>query len=474
MVSEFLREMGDVQGALAACDRALAACDRGSIRACRRACAPTCSGRAASCSAASGACAKRSTRTSTPSPCFAASAREGRRRARKTRSPTRFRARSLRGRDRARLESIQIDLSIGGRFQLAKTLTNIGQSYGKLGDLPRAAAYLKRARDAHEQYGDQDGRADTLVTSAIIAIDASEIDLAEQLLGDAAALTAATGNQYDAATRRSCARPSRARGEHRIAIDYAAEARRAAETQALVSFQFYALAWRPRRASTPARRTGRCSSRRPRSAPSTTCKGASRSRDSRRSAPARSNAPARRSPRTPRARRQVRAGLLASIRDPRLRRLFARRSAVASLGDAELALASAPRASLPTLQTPEGMHDVTIPNSAPSRRLAMILSGGGARGAYEVGVLSYIFDESHARARRPPRVDILSGTSVGAINALLPRRAPRRSGARPSSARAPVEELELREVLGFGFQQSSACRACSSAAARGRARGSST
>ena len=57
-------------------------------------------------------------------------------------------------------------------------------------------------------------------------------------------------------------------------------------------------------------------------------------------------------------------------------------------------------------------------SSAPSsRRLAMILSGGGARGAYEVGVLSYVFDDLTRVRGGPPRIDILSGTSVGAINA---------------------------------------------------------
>ena len=51
------------------------------------------------------------------------------------------------------------------------------------------------------------------------------------------------------------------------------------------------------------------------------------------------------------------------------------------------------------------------------RKVAVILSGGGARGAYEVGVLSYVLD-SFARIRgAAPRFDILCGTSVGAINA---------------------------------------------------------
>src|SRR5262249_57065736 len=51
------------------------------------------------------------------------------------------------------------------------------------------------------------------------------------------------------------------------------------------------------------------------------------------------------------------------------------------------------------------------------RRIAMILSGGGARGAYEVGILWYIFDDLARQRGAPPRVDILCGTRVGAINA---------------------------------------------------------
>ncbi len=50
--------------------------------------------------------------------------------------------------------------------------------------------------------------------------------------------------------------------------------------------------------------------------------------------------------------------------------------------------------------------------------VALVLSGGGARGAYEVGVLSYLYGElARLRGGVIPRVDIVSGTSVGAINA---------------------------------------------------------
>jgi NTE family protein len=83
----------------------------------------------------------------------------------------------------------------------------------------------------------------------------------------------------------------------------------------------------------------------------------------------------------------------------------------------------------------------------------MILSGGGARGAYEVGVLSYIFDDLTRIRGGPPRVDILSGTSVGAINAcyLAAHLADPVLGLRRLVHL--WEELELRTVLGFGMKQ---------------------
>lgn len=50
-------------------------------------------------------------------------------------------------------------------------------------------------------------------------------------------------------------------------------------------------------------------------------------------------------------------------------------------------------------------------------RIALVLAGGGARGAYEVGVLRYIVDDIARALDRRVRFDIVCGTSVGAINA---------------------------------------------------------
>jgi len=55
-----------------------------------------------------------------------------------------------------------------------------------------------------------------------------------------------------------------------------------------------------------------------------------------------------------------------------------------------------------------------LSSSGPTR--ALVLSGGGARGAYEAGVVRYILDAIPDAVGGPIEFDIISGTSVGAIN----------------------------------------------------------
>lgn len=88
-----------------------------------------------------------------------------------------------------------------------------------------------------------------------------------------------------------------------------------------------------------------------------------------------------------------------------------------------------------------------------ARRTAMILSGGGARGAYEVGVLWYVFDDLSRMRGAPPKVDILCGTSVGAVNAcyLAAHLADPVLGMRRLVHL--WSELQITRVLGFGARQ---------------------
>ena len=85
--------------------------------------------------------------------------------------------------------------------------------------------------------------------------------------------------------------------------------------------------------------------------------------------------------------------------------------------------------------------------------LGLILSGGGARGAYEVGILEYIFSEFVDGRGNAPKVDLISGTSVGAVNGAFVASA---IGDVPSAVKQLVSiwtGLELPQVLGFGLRQ---------------------
>jgi len=85
--------------------------------------------------------------------------------------------------------------------------------------------------------------------------------------------------------------------------------------------------------------------------------------------------------------------------------------------------------------------------------VALVLAGGAARGAYEVGVLWYIFDDLSRMRGVPPRIDILCGTSVGAINAcfLAAHLGDPTTGIRRLANL--WTELDLPDVLGFGVRQ---------------------
>ena len=84
---------------------------------------------------------------------------------------------------------------------------------------------------------------------------------------------------------------------------------------------------------------------------------------------------------------------------------------------------------------------------------AIVLSGGGARGAYEAGVIRYIRDELPPRVRAHARFEIVCGTSVGAINACFlaaNAHAPELQGR----ALADVwERLRIEGVYKVGFRE---------------------
>jgi NTE family protein len=83
-------------------------------------------------------------------------------------------------------------------------------------------------------------------------------------------------------------------------------------------------------------------------------------------------------------------------------------------------------------------------------RIAVVLSGGGARGAYEAGVLSYVLDELPQHLGHAVRFSIVTGTSVGAIHACYLAAA----GSTPDSGRKLIElwrSLSLTRVYRLGM-----------------------
>ena len=81
--------------------------------------------------------------------------------------------------------------------------------------------------------------------------------------------------------------------------------------------------------------------------------------------------------------------------------------------------------------------------------LALVLSGGGARGAYELGVLKHVLGELVPQLGPEAIPRVLAGTSVGAINACC-------LGALAAAPGMGVDRCTLR-VAGCGPSATSCC-----------------
>ena len=81
-------------------------------------------------------------------------------------------------------------------------------------------------------------------------------------------------------------------------------------------------------------------------------------------------------------------------------------------------------------------------------RVALVMAGGGSRGAYEAGVLAHLFENVYPKLADDFEFDIVSGTSVGAIHAAYVAASAHVPG--PERARRIAEtweQMNLRDVL---------------------------
>ncbi|MBX3246883.1 MAG: patatin-like phospholipase family protein [Myxococcales bacterium] len=85
--------------------------------------------------------------------------------------------------------------------------------------------------------------------------------------------------------------------------------------------------------------------------------------------------------------------------------------------------------------------------------LGLVLSGGGARGAYEVGVLHYVFHDLVTEQRRAPALRVIAGTSVGAVNATFLGSTAEDFPRGLDHLVELWERLSLADVMSFGFRQ---------------------
>jgi len=87
----------------------------------------------------------------------------------------------------------------------------------------------------------------------------------------------------------------------------------------------------------------------------------------------------------------------------------------------------------------------------PEIKRAIVLAGGGARGAYEAGVLSFLFEDLPKRLGRPIDFDIVTGTSVGAIHAAFLAATADVEHDRAKQLKNIWEQLRVDEIFRFGL-----------------------
>src|SRR5918911_2004296 len=86
-------------------------------------------------------------------------------------------------------------------------------------------------------------------------------------------------------------------------------------------------------------------------------------------------------------------------------------------------------------------------------RLALVLSGGGARGAYEAGVLRYLREDLAGDLGGQVHFDILCGTSVGGIHTCFIAGTSDIPAQQGRLLAERWESMVLEEVVHFGVKE---------------------
>jgi NTE family protein len=90
---------------------------------------------------------------------------------------------------------------------------------------------------------------------------------------------------------------------------------------------------------------------------------------------------------------------------------------------------------------------VQSPSARP--KIGFVLSGGGSRGAYEAGIIHYLRTDLARRLGRHVPIDIVTGTSVGAINAAFLAATMSEPETQAQQIVAGWRSLQLEELIGL-------------------------
>jgi len=80
-------------------------------------------------------------------------------------------------------------------------------------------------------------------------------------------------------------------------------------------------------------------------------------------------------------------------------------------------------------------------------KIGFVLSGGGSRGAYEAGIIHYLRTDLAKRLGRHVPIDIVTGTSVGAINAAFLAATMGDPDAQAARLTAAWRSLQIEELI---------------------------
>lgn len=84
-------------------------------------------------------------------------------------------------------------------------------------------------------------------------------------------------------------------------------------------------------------------------------------------------------------------------------------------------------------------------------RIGLVLSGGGSRGAYEAGIIAFIRERVSRALGRPAPIDVITGTSVGAINACFLAATSHDPGSQGERLVSTWRSLRVEDLMGLRF-----------------------